>query len=64
MNETLWLPDGFKNGTIIYDKEDNPWEAVKDMGMGTGIFEIRQVDPEYAKARIALGAQVLISKEE
>lgn len=62
--QSLWLPDGYGIGTIIYDNKNNPYEAIKNlMGVGVGIYEVVPVDKEYAKARIAQGMKVLASTE-
>ena len=60
--ETLWLPDSYGKGTIIYDKQNNPYEAVKNITEGSvGIYEIVPVEKEYAEARIKQGAKKLVS---
>ncbi len=60
--KTLWLPDGFGRGTIIYDLEGNPWEAVKYIGIGVNIWAIERVRKDYALESIKSGADKLISK--
>ncbi len=61
--EILWLPNGYGKGTIIYDKENNPYEATRGMEGGVNIFEIVAVEKEYAESRAKNGAQILISKK-
>ena len=58
-NQTLWLPAGYGKGTIIYDLDNIPFEAVENVG--GGIFSIQEVEKKYAESRIAQGAKVLTS---
>ena len=61
-NETVWLPDGYGIGTIIYSLTNEPYEATKlTMGAEVGIYEIMPVDKDYAIQRIAQGAKKLVS---
>ncbi len=63
--ENLWLPDGYHEGTIIYDMNDEPYEAGNKIMEGvTNIREIQKVSKEYAEARIRQGAQKLISEKK
>lgn len=61
---TLWLPDGFGIGTIIFDKNGNAYEAKKLVMSGVGIYEIEQINKEYADIKIKAGVAVLKAKEE
>jgi len=62
---TLWLPDGYGKGTIIYDIDNKPHEATKYLkGMGTNIYKVEPVEKEYAIKRIEQGADKLISKQK
>jgi hypothetical protein len=56
---TLFLPIGYGSGTIIYDKENKPWEATK--ATIHPIYEVVEVSEVYAEIRKKAGAQVLIS---
>lgn len=58
--ETLWLPDGYGKGTIIYDLSGQPYEAIKNLITGANIWEIIMVEKEYAKNAIKNGADKLI----
>ena len=58
-NESLWLPDGYGLGTIIYDNENNPYEATKNLN--SCIYEITPVEKDYAEKRIQQGAKKLVS---
>lgn len=58
---SLWLPSGYGRGTIIYNKDNEPYEAVESLGTGVGIFNVVPVDVDYAKSRISQGAKVLVS---
>lgn len=58
---TVWLPEGYKKGTIVYDLDNRPWEAIEKLPVGVNIYEVVKVEPEYAEKRIEQGAQVLIS---
>jgi hypothetical protein len=60
--ETLWLPDGYGTGTIIYDKENNPYKAKEKAISGANIFFITPVEKEYAEKIVKQGRKVLISK--
>lgn len=61
MNEelSLMLPTGYGTGTIIYDIDNNPYEATKNLV--SCIYEIKPVDKEYASKRIQQGAGKLVS---
>ncbi len=59
---TLWLPEGFGKGTIIYDLDNNPYEAGERIMDGlTNIRKITAVPKDYAEARIAQGADKMVS---
>ena len=63
--KSLWLPNGFGKGTIIYDLEGNPWEAVEKIGVfGVNIWSIVKVEKDYALKAIELGANKLISTDK
>lgn len=57
---TLWLPDRYGVGTIIYDKDKKPYRVTKQIT--SGIYEIESIDEELAKEMISKGANVLVSK--
>ena len=59
-NNTLWLPDGYGQGTIIYDIENKPYEATEYSGIAN-IYKIEPVEKEYAKKRIEEGVKKLVS---
>ena len=46
--ETLSLPSGYGEGTVIYDKSGEPWRATKKMI--EGIYEIEKIDKNVADA--------------
>lgn len=56
---TLMLPNGYGRGTIVYDLENKPFEAIEHIT--ACIYEVVEVEKEYAKARIDQGAEKLIS---
>lgn len=59
---TLWLPQGYGKGTIIYDLDNIPYEAGDKVMEGTtNIHEIKEVSKEYAERRITQGADKLVS---
>ena len=61
--ETLWLPDGFGQGTIVYDKDENPYQATKKITEGAEIYEMTPIDKEVAEKLIKNGNPVLTSNE-
>ncbi len=54
---SLFLPDGFGKGTIIYDINNNPYEAVE--AVVPPVYKVVAVDAEYAKQKIKQGAKTL-----
>ena len=59
--ESLWLPDEYGVGTIVYDKKGAPWVAKKKLMDGAGIFEMQPVPPVVAKEMVEKGAKELKS---
>lgn len=62
--ETLWLPDGYGVGTIIYDLENVPHEAQEHTKAGANILYIVEVNEAYADMQIEKGAPVLRGTKE
>ena len=59
---TLWLPDGYSTGTIVYNTDNVPFEAGPLAAKtGANIRNITEVTKEYAEARIRAGAQKLVA---
>jgi len=61
MQETLFIPVGYGKGTIVYDKDKNPYLVGKSIG--GSLHEISQITQEEAKTRIDQGSKVLTSQE-
>jgi hypothetical protein len=61
MKETLFIPIGYGKGTIVYDKNKNPW--VVEKSIGGSLHEIKEISQEEAITRINTGAKILTSKE-
>ena len=59
--ETLFIPIGYGNGTVVYDKNKNPYLVGKSIG--GSLHEIKEISQEEAKTRIETGASVLTSQE-
>lgn len=53
--ETLWLPSGYGNNTIIFDKSGVPYQTVKNIGSGVNIWEIEKIDILQADQKIKSG---------
>jgi len=56
--QQLWLPDNYGKGTIIYDNSGKPYEAIKKLDIGVNIWEIEEVEKDYAKKAIKNGADI------
>lgn len=59
--ETLFIPIGYGAGTIVYDKDKNPWVVGKSIG--GSLHTVKQISTAEAKTRIDTGAKVLTSEE-
>ena len=62
MKNTLWFPDGVKEGAIVYDLDNNPY-AVGERLMD-GVVNIRYIEPievAVAEAMKKVGVQVVVS---
>ena len=59
--ETLFIPIGYGNGTIVYDKDKNPYLVGKSIG--GSLHVITQISHQEAKTRIDTGAKILTSEE-
>ena len=63
LENTLWLPNGYGRGAIVFDLDGKPYEVGALLkGIGANIHEIAEVTPEYAEMRIKNGAPKLISE--
>jgi hypothetical protein len=58
--EHLFIPIGYGKGTLVYDKNKNPFLVGKSIG--GSLHEIEQITEEYANLLRDKGAKVLTSK--
>lgn len=59
--ETLFIPIGYGNGTLVYDKDKNPYLVGKSIG--GSLHQIKQISQAEAKTHLDRGAKVLTSVE-
>lgn len=61
MNETLFIPIGYGRGTVVYDKNKNPYLVGKSIG--GSLHEIKEISQAEAQTHLNQGAKVLTSQE-
>ncbi len=55
-DETLFIPIGYGSGTIVYDKNKNPYLVGKSIG--GSLHQIKEISQEEAKTHLDRGAKV------